>query len=283
MAIPDGGESSIDGDATMQPARYLTQLWKAKRPKLRAVAARAGCSTAFVSEVLAGKKVPSDEVGDRILAGLGGQPDQVWHQMLTDARRARKASRKTGSAELAISDSNQQQQPKDQVNPQRRASSPVSLGPQRERRNPHAAVFLLDAAMLMAVVIAGLVTNIAKDQHTATVATSPALLLPGAVPPQLPPQTASSNGTAPAASPTAPASRPEKICHWEVVWSTAGVYAQPSRDQAHLVKRKHRGDSVGPYCTTYYNAGENETYIMVQATDTADGIGWMRQKALKPA
>jgi hypothetical protein len=86
--------------------------------------------------------------------------------------------------------------------------------------------------------------------------------------------------TAPEAAPPEPAPTNGTMCHWKVIWPAAGVYDDPTRSQPPL-KSKHSGDIVGPYCTTQYNAAENETYVQVQTDSAADGIGWMRLPALK--
>ncbi|MBC2906746.1 hypothetical protein [Streptomyces cupreus] len=69
-------------------------------------------------------------------------------------------------------------------------------------------------------------------------------------------------------------------CHWQVQWGTAGVYEKPFRDPGNLIKTKHSGDIVGPYCFTWYNQGEQEYYVAVHSDAAADDIGWMRLKAL---
>ena len=66
-------------------------------------------------------------------------------------------------------------------------------------------------------------------------------------------------------------------CHWKVVWDTAGVYEQPYRAST-VVKLKHSGDIVGPYCNTYTT---DDTFVMVACEAAEDGIGWMRQGALR--
>jgi hypothetical protein len=73
---------------------------------------------------------------------------------------------------------------------------------------------------------------------------------------------------------------PAGSCHWKVIWPTAGLYEEPTRDQPALTSKKN-GDEVGPYCTIHYNASENENYVKVQTDKAADGIGWMRTSALK--
>jgi hypothetical protein len=72
-------------------------------------------------------------------------------------------------------------------------------------------------------------------------------------------------------------------CHWKVIWSTAGVYPEPSRSYASL-KTKHAGDIVGPYCDTVWNYTWGEYYTAVHCTcDTWDNVGWMRRAALTSA
>lgn len=92
-----------------------------------------------------------------------------------------------------------------------------------------------------------------------------------------------SAASAPQAVPpaSAPAAPMPPICHWKVTWPAAGVYEEPNRSQPPL-KSKHSGDIVGPFCTTYYNTGENETYIQVHTEAAADKVGWMRITAVKP-
>jgi hypothetical protein len=69
------------------------------------------------------------------------------------------------------------------------------------------------------------------------------------------------------------------MCHWKVIWPAAGVYAAPSRDST-LLKTKHSGNVVGPYCDTSLNTTENETYVQVELGES--GTGWMRRNALTP-
>ncbi|GGO86624.1 hypothetical protein [Wenjunlia tyrosinilytica] len=99
--------------------------------------------------------------------------------------------------------------------------------------------------------------------------------------PRTAPPAATPTPTPPAAP--APAPTPENggtMCHWKVVWPAAGVYDDPSRS-APLLKTKHSGDVVGPFCVTQVNASENETFVQVQTEAAPDGIGWMRMPALR--
>lgn len=72
-------------------------------------------------------------------------------------------------------------------------------------------------------------------------------------------------------------------CEWVVVWSSAGVYEKPTRANPPL-KVKHSGDHVGGgFCLQQYNSSEAEWYVSVTCSCAADGIGWMRLNALRPA
>jgi hypothetical protein len=67
-------------------------------------------------------------------------------------------------------------------------------------------------------------------------------------------------------------------CHWKVVWSTAGVYDYPATGT--VLKDKHAGDIVGPYCNSTYNSAEGHWFTMVACSCAPDTYGWMRSQAL---
>ncbi|GIF25230.1 hypothetical protein BJ973_007482 [Actinoplanes tereljensis] len=94
----------VDDDTALRPAKYLNSIRvEAGNPTLDTIARSAGCGKSYVSEILKGHKVPSNEVGGQILRALGKHPDHEWHEMLAAARLAAAQARKSArpSADLA--------------------------------------------------------------------------------------------------------------------------------------------------------------------------------------
>ena len=69
-------------------------------------------------------------------------------------------------------------------------------------------------------------------------------------------------------------------CHWRVTWDEAGVYSKPTQKRALMLKRKSKGQPVGPYCDTFHSSEDGHTYLKVQTGSSPDGIGWMRFDAV---
>jgi transcriptional regulator with XRE-family HTH domain len=79
-------------DPIRRPGRYLKGLLEAQGRGLKGTAFRAGISVSYLSEVLNGKKLPTEKVGDAILRALDHEPDEAWRQMLRTAQQAKRSA-----------------------------------------------------------------------------------------------------------------------------------------------------------------------------------------------